>query len=176
MRPKGTAAELEVRRRIAADLLSKGRSLAEIADAVSASVTSVKRWKKAWREGGMPALAAKPHPGPRRKMSSSQQTRLCSLLRAGPRRAGFATELWTCARVAHVIKREFDIEYHVDHVGRLLRNLGWTPQKPARRARERDEAVIRRWRQRDWPRIKRGREPKGRALFFWTNPASCCSR
>src|SRR5262245_9116698 len=108
MRPKGTAAELEVRRRIAADLLSKGRTVAEVAKAVSASVTSVKRWKKAWRERGMAALAAKPHPGPRRKLSSSQQKRLCSLLRAGPRLAGFATELWTCARVAQVIKREFD--------------------------------------------------------------------
>jgi transposase len=56
-----------------------------------------------------------------------------------------------------VIRQAFDVEYHVDHLGRLLRSLGWTPQKPERQARERDEAAIRRWVKVDWPRIKRKR-------------------
>jgi transposase len=67
--------------------------------------------------------------------------------------------LWTCPRVAQVIRREFGVRYHVDHIGRLLRSLGFTPQKPERRARERDESAIQRWVKQDWPRIKK--TPRG---------------
>lgn len=73
----------------------------------------------------------------------------------GARAAGFATDLWTCPRVAEVIRRAWGIRYHVDHIGRLLRSMGWTPQKPQRRARERDEDTIRRWVKVEWPRVKK---------------------
>ena len=73
----------------------------------------------------------------------------------GAAAAGYAQDLWTCPRVAQLIAREFGVAYHVAHVGRLLRRLGWTPQRPSRRARERDDEQIRHWAQVDWRRIKK---------------------
>jgi transposase len=81
--------------------------------------------------------------------------RLERLLVRGPEACGFPTDLWTCPRIAQVIQREFNVDYHVDHVRRILRSLGWSPQKPERRARERDELAIRRWVKVEWPRIKK---------------------
>jgi transposase len=81
---------------------------------------------------------------------------------AVPEVAGFNTPLWTCPRVADVIWREFGVRYHVDHIGRVLHGLGWSPQKPERRAHEHDEAGIQRWVKVEWPRIKEmvmGRRP-----------------
>lgn len=176
MRPPGTAAQLEARRRRAADLLANGKSLAEVARLVRADVSSVKRWKRALREGGADALAAKPHPGRPAKLSRPQKQQLAAILRAGPLAAGFRTDLWTCRRVAEIIRREFAVEYHADHVGRLLHGLGFTRQKPQRRARERDEAAIARWRREDWPRIKK-RDGAGKlSSCFSMRRASSCSR
>jgi transposase len=73
----------------------------------------------------------------------------------GAKAAGFPTDLWTCPRVAQLIRESFSVTYHVDHVGRLLRDLGWSPQKPQRRAVERDEAEIQRWVKEEWPRVKK---------------------
>jgi transposase len=73
----------------------------------------------------------------------------------GAQAAGFATDLWTCPRVARLIEQRFRVHYHVDHVGRLLHALGWSPQKPTRRAIERDEEGIRRWIKQTWPALKK---------------------
>jgi transposase len=72
---------------------------------------------------------------------------------------GYRTELWTTARIAEVIRKDFKIAYHRDHVGRLMHSMGWSHQKPERRARERDEVAIERWRKREWPRVKK--TPRG---------------
>ena len=77
----------------------------------------------------------------------------------GAESAGFSSNLWTCPRVAGIIRKRFRVRYHVDHIGRLLRSMGWTPQKPQRRAVERDEEAIQRWIKQDWPRIKK--KPRG---------------
>lgn len=90
------------------------------------------------------ALEAQPRPGPPMKLTQSQHDGLRRLLVAGPRAAGFSTELRTCARVAEMVRREFGVEYHPDHLGRILHDLGFSPQKPQRRAAERNEAVIER--------------------------------
>jgi transposase len=87
---------------------------------------------------------------------------LPALLRQGAEAYGFRGQVWTCGRIAAVIRREFGISYHPVHVGRLLQALGWSPQKPARRARQRDEAAITRWREDTWPAIKRGRRPSSK--------------
>lgn len=176
MRIKGTAGELEVRRRIAANLLGQKITLAEIAQLLDVSLSSVKRWKKALQRDGVAGLAAKPHPGPRPKLSEEQQDRLCDLLIEGARAAGYDTELWTCRRVAELIERQFGVSYHFNHVGRLLHALGFSPQQPKRRARERDEEAIRHWRERDWPRIKKRAAAFKLASSFSTNPAFSCSR
>ena len=156
MRPKGSFAELEVRRRIAGQLLLDGKGIREVARTVHASCSSVKRWKDELDRGGLEALKAKPPPGRQTFLSTQQKRRLVKLLEKGPLAAGYDTEQWTCPRVAEVIEYHFDVQYHVDHVWRLLRSLGWTCQKPEQRARERDDEAIRRWREKEWPRIKKG--------------------
>lgn len=155
MRPKGSAAELEVRRRLAVRMLSQGVSPSEAAELVGASLSSVKRWKAAWKKGGDAALAAKPHPGRKPRLTTAQKRQLERILVRGPRAAGFGSGLWTCRRVAETIRRRFGVSYHPDHVWRILHSLGWSCQKPELRARERDEAAIEKWRTRDWPRIKK---------------------
>lgn len=160
MRTQGSAAELEAKRRIAGELLLQGKPVAEVARLVKASWSSVKRWKVAVERGGLDAVAAKPHPGKPCRLSARQKQQLVRILIQGPLKSGYATDLWTCPRVAEVIERRFDVRYHVDHVWRLLSGLGWTCQKPEQRARERDQAAIARWRARDWPRIKKSPVPR----------------
>jgi len=155
MRPKGSGAELEARRRVAERLLGQGLGLRAVARAVGASPSSVKRWSDALKGGGPDALKAKPHPGRRPLLSLRQKERLRRLLLKGARKVGYATDLWTCPRVAEVITKHFGVRYHPDHVWRILRGLGWTCQKPERRARERDEETVRQWREQRWPHIKK---------------------
>jgi transposase len=157
MRPKGSAAELETRRRLAGRLLLEGRKIGEVAQIVAAGESSVRRWRQAVQKGGLEALKAKPHPGPRPRLNEKQKQRLVNVLLAGPCKAGYRTDLWTCPRVAEMIAKTFGVKYHPAHVWKILRSLGWTPQKPEQRARERNEADIRRWRREEWPRIKKGR-------------------
>ena len=134
MRPKGSSAELERRRRHAMALLDGGMKPADVARAVGTSPASVGRWRKARRRGESPA--AKPHPGRPPKLSAARRRRLVRLLTQGPRSHGFANELWTLERVAVVIRREFGVSRHPSAVWHTLRALGWSRQKPQRLARE----------------------------------------
>jgi transposase len=161
MRPRGSAAELERRRRRAVALLQQGKTQAAVAEAVGTSEASVSRWKMAYEQGGRAALAAKPHPGRPRRLTAKQRERLAKLLLRGARKHGYSTDLWTLARVAEVIAVHFGIEYHPGHVWYVLRSMGWSNQKPERRARERNEQAIATWRRREWPRIKK--RPKKRS-------------
>jgi len=161
MRPKGSAQELEVRRQMAGKLLQEGKGVREVARLVGASPSSVSRWKQALEEGGTAALKAKPHPGRPPRLRPEQKEQLEQVLLEGPLAAGFSTDLWTLARVAKVIERRFGVKYHPGHVWYILRDMGWSCQKPERRARERDEDAIARWRWEDWPRIKK--KPASRA-------------
>jgi transposase len=155
MRSKGSAAQLEYRRQLGARLLAQGKGVREIARWLAVAPSSVSRWKQALARGGQQALRAKAHPGGSPRLSPQQKARLLRELAKGPRAAGFPTELWTCPRVAAVIARRFGVHYPPAHVWRLLRRLLWSPQQPAHRARERDEAAIARWRTRTWPRLKK---------------------
>lgn len=165
MRPKGSAKELEVRRRIGGKLIQEGKGVREVARLVGASPSSVSRWKQALEEGGIEALRAKPHAGRRARLRPEQKKRLERVLLAGAQAAGFGTDLWTLARVAQVIERLFGVKYHPGHVWYVLRDMGWSCQKPERRARERDEAAIQAWRKDDWPRIKKRPAPGDGASF-----------
>jgi len=160
MRPKGSAEALEARRMIGGTLLQQGKGIREVARLLGVTPTSVIRWKEALKEGGLEALKAKPHPGRPPALSVEQKEALVSILRQGPLAAGFATDLWTLERVAQVIKTHFAIEYHPGHVWYLLRGLGWSPQKPDRRARERDEDAITAWRDETWPQVKKSLRPR----------------
>jgi transposase len=155
MRPNGDPKELERRRRRAIALLEEGLMPVEVARRVGVDRRSVRRWKAAYRKRGEAALAAKPAPGRPAKLSERDLRRLERQLLKGAHAAGFASDLWTCPRVAQWIEERFGIEYHVRHVPRVLRGLGFSPQKPDRRAVERDEPAIVQWVKRDWPRVKK---------------------
>jgi transposase len=156
MRKQGSAAELETRRRLAGRLLLEGTRIGEVMKIVGVSESSVKRWKRALKKGGMEALKAKPHPGRTPRLNAAHKRRLLRLLVAGPIKAGYRNDLWTCSRVAEVIAKKLQVSYHPCHVWKILRSLGWTSQKPEQQARESDDDAIARWRKRDWSRIKRG--------------------
>jgi len=155
MRPVGNAKQLERRRHRAIALLKDGRPPVDVARLVGVDRRSVRRWNAAHRMQGPAGLAARPVPGRPSKLTARRRERLEAVLLRGAEASGFEGDLWTCPRVAQVIRQRFGIRYHVDHIGRLLRSLGWTPQRPTRRAWERDEEGIRRWIKQDWPRIKK---------------------
>ena len=158
MRPKGTSAVLERRRRYAMTLLRQGMKPVQVANGLNVSLVSVGRWREAVRQGGRQALNARPAPGRPPKLTAAQRKRLGRLLLRGALAHEYATDLWTLERVAELIATTFGVSYHPSQVWRILVAMGWSCQKPQRRARERDEAAVQRWRRVDWPRIKKRRE------------------
>jgi transposase len=156
MRPTGTHLQLEVRRRVAVALLEAGWGVRQVARHVKASPRSVRRWREAFAPHAEAGRQAKPHPGgshPKLPVDPRQQ--LVDLLRQGARTQGFRNELWPLGRIATVIDRHCGITSCPSGVWHLLRRLGWSPQQPARRARERDEQAIAKWPTADWPRFKK---------------------
>lgn len=155
MRPHGSPTALEARRRRAVALLAQGLGVRTVARQIGCSPSSVSRWQTDVAAGGPDALRAKPPPGRPRRLTARQRARLLKLLLKGATAHGFGTDLWTLPRVAAVIARTFGVTYHPAHVWKILRGEGWSCQKPERRARERDEAAIQRWRVERWPHIKK---------------------
>ena len=129
MRPKGSAAKLEARRRLAAKLLGRGKGIREVGRRIGAAPSSVKRWKDALKKGGAQALKAKPHSGRPPRLSERQRRQLLQILHKGPKAANLKTDRWTCQRITTIIRRLFGVRYHPDHISRLLRTLGWRYQK-----------------------------------------------
>jgi transposase len=158
-RPKGSADLLEDRRKRALALLDRGLSLHEVGRRIGCAAVSVMRWRDARRRGGERALQVRFSPGRPWKLSQAERKRLLRLLLKGSLAYGYRTNLWTTARIAELVEREFGISYHRDHIGRLMHSLGWSVQKPERRALERDEEEIARWKREEWPRIKK--TPRG---------------
>ena len=159
MRPKGSAEVIEDRRLRALKLLKTGVTLHEVARRIGCAASSVMRWRDRHRHGGRKALKVSPTPGRPPRLDANEHRRLVQILLAGPVVLGYATDLWTTPRIADVIRKTFGVRYHPDHVGRLMHQLGWTPQRPIRRALERDEARIRKWKATEWPRVKK--TPRG---------------
>jgi transposase len=136
-------------------LLETGLSISGVARRLGCSHSSVILWRDAVRRKGTSALEAKPAPGRPTKLKSAQLKRLPALLLRGALAWGYSTDLWTTQRIAKVIEREFGAHYHRAHVGRLLDDLGWSCQRPERRALERDEEAIERWKRYRWIAIKK---------------------
>jgi transposase len=157
MRPSGTPAQLEKRRRRAVQFVKAGRTLSAVARQLGASVSSVFRWWHAYQRAGPRGLRPKPTPGRPPRLSAAQKRTLVKRLGQGPLHAGYRTDVWTLGRIAALIQHEFGIRYHPSHVWKVLTALGWSCQKPERRAVERDEAAIARWTREAWPRIKKRR-------------------
>jgi transposase len=151
----------EARRRRAYELRRAGWTYEEIAEALGISKGAVSQWITAATHGGTDALRARPRAGVAPRLSAKQLALLPDLLSHGAEAYGFRGEVWTCARVAAVIREEFGVRYHKAHVSRLLKALHWTPQLPIERAIQRDEQDIQRWRVDVWPLLKK--KPAGRA-------------
>jgi transposase len=157
MRPHGSPEELERRRRRAIDLLNAGASITDVARRIGCSHSSVILWRDAVRRRGLTVLRAKPAAGRPPKLTGRQRAKLPRLLLRGASAWGFETDLWTTRRIALVIQREFGVSLHRAHVGRVLTALNWSCQKPERRALERDEAAIARWKRYRWTTVKKTR-------------------
>ena len=155
MRPHGSPKELEQRRQRAVSLLQDGYQPVDVATMLGVDRRSVRRWKAIHRQKGEKGIRAKQAPGRPPKLDSIYLRKLEKELLKGSRKAGYPTDLWTCPRVAQLIHSLFGVRYHVDHIGRILHDLGWSPQKPERRAIERNETRIKEWVKVDWPRIKK---------------------
>jgi transposase len=136
-------------------LVQEGHSRAEVARLLGVGSGTVTRWCQAFQERGEEGLVAKPHPGRKSRLPPRQRKLLVQRLLKGAKANGYPTDVWTCPRIVELIERRYGVRYHVDHIPRLMASLGWTCQKPARRAAERDEGRIATWVAKEWPRIKK---------------------
>jgi transposase len=137
-----------------------------IALALAASPAAVSRWLTAAHRDGPQALLTQPRPGAPPKLTTDQKRLIPDFLWHGPEAYGFRGEVWTCPRVARVLREEFDVRYSRSQVARILKALGWTPQVPITRAIQRDEAAIERWAEANWPALKTRAKKEGRTLVL----------
>jgi transposase len=171
MRTRGSAEELERRRRLAINRLREGHTQQGVADFLDVNVRTIRKWWQRYQEKGDAGLNSKPQTGRPRKLNRRQEGFVLNWLRKSPKSFGFATELWTARRLAQVIQRKFGVEFHPRYLNQWLAQRRITPQKPQRKARERNDAEIARWKAHDWPRIKNGRDANGPILSSSTNAA-----
>lgn len=142
-------------------LFEKGVTPSEAARRLGVHRQSAGRWRKEWEQGGDKALESKGRIGRKRALTDGQELRLAEILKTGAVAAGMPTEVWTLPRVAKVIRSEFGVAYHPAHVSKVLAAMGFSCQRPTRRAIERDEEAIRRWKRYKWPAIKKKPAGKG---------------
>jgi transposase len=146
---------MEERRMAAADLFTKGVAQAEIARQLGVAHQTVSDWHDKWKVGGKKALRAAGRAGRPPKVSELDLAKVTRALEKGPKANGYPTELWTLSRVADVIEKVTGVKYHPGHVWRVLRQMGWSRQRPARRATERDDEAIEQWVNERWPKLKK---------------------
>jgi transposase len=156
----------EWRRMRALSLKDEGWTQRAIAEALGVSKPAVSQWLAAAERGGPNALRSHAAPGRDCRLTAEQRRMIPEFLWHGPEAYGFRGQAWTCARIAQVIAEEFGVRYHKGHVGRLLKQLQWTPQMPIRRAIQRDEPAIQRWRAEVWPELRKRARRERRVLIF----------
>ena len=155
VRPRRDFAALEARRMQAARLFEQGHPQAEVVRRLKVSRPTAHRWHHAWRRRGRKGLAGTGRVGRKPRLDAAAGQRLEAALLRGPTVWGFRTHLWTLQRVAQVIWKVCHVRYHPRHVWRVLRALGWSRQRPARRAQERNERAIAHWVRVRWPEVKK---------------------
>ena len=173
------AAERARRERVrlaAAELIEGGASDREVARRFRVSRMSANRWRRALAAGGREALASKGAAGAQCKLTAAQLDELESGLDDGPAAAGYADQCWTLARIADQVWQRFGVEYTLAGMDVLLHRLGWSVQVPARRATERDEEKIARWREETWPVIKARRRTWAPGSASKTSPVRVSGR
>ena len=154
--------KLEKRRLLGARLLRQGVHPAEVARQVGVHRQSVSRWERQLERGGMRALKQAGRAGRKARLRPEDLRRIERGLKRGPQALGYETSLWTSWRVGHLIEQECGVKYHPTQAWRILRQLGWSCQRPVGRALERDEEKILRWKQKRWPEIKK--KPRKKAV------------
>lgn len=137
-----------------------------MAEALNVTERSVSGWMAIARVHGSEGLLSAPIPGRPAELSPAGRRMIPEFLWHGPEAYGFRGSLWTCGRIAKVIEEELGVAYDKGHVSRLLKQLRWTPQMPIRRASQRDEAAIRRWRTETWPRLLSEARTQRKTLVF----------
>ena len=159
---------MEKRRLRSARLFEKGSSSAEVARRLGVARQVSHRWKQAWEAGGQAALASKGKAGRKSKMDAAAGQRVIEALLSGPQSQGYKTELWTRPRVSALIDKVAGVRYHAGHVWRVLGALGFSCQRPERRALERAEKAIGTWRRKTWPTLKKRPGASGASSSSWT--------
>ncbi len=154
MRNKGSAALLEERRRLAVQRVQDGWLQKDVAAFLGVTERTISRWMTAYRDRGDDGLAARPHPGPTPRLTPDQEQEVLSWLAHQPRTFGFATDLWTAPRLAHLIEQRLGVRYHPRYLNAWLTRRGIRPQKPQRQAKDQDPEEVARWLREDWPRIQ----------------------
>ncbi len=150
----------QARRERAAELFAQGRTQAEVARELDVSPQSASRWHAGWQASGATALQSRGPTGRRPKVADDQLAAIEQALLEGALAHGFATDVWTLDRIAVVIQGLTGVQLSNPSVWRLLHNrLGWSVQRPARQAKERDEEAIQHWVAHEWPKIKKGPPP-----------------
>jgi transposase len=149
----------EERRKRAYELVQRGWSQKKVAEALGVTEGAVSQWMKRAREGGAEALRHRPAPGAASKLSAEQWAKLPTMLARGAEAYGYSGGVWTRARVRQVIEDVFGVKYHVDHMSYVLKKIGWSSQKPIRRATQRNEAKIQEW-QEHWQSTEKKRGGK----------------
>lgn len=171
------AKKLEARRLQAGRYFNQGKSQAWVAKRMRVTTAASCKWYHTWTTDNENGLKSKGRCGVKKSLTKEKLRAVQRTLEKGALKAGFSNDLWTLERVRMVFKKEAHVDYHIGYVWKILtRDLGWSNQKPSRRARERNEAAITRWRKTQWPAIqKRGRVPIP-ASHSSTNQASLIGR
>lgn len=155
-RPLGSGKKLEERRlRAVLEVVNDELAPATVAKKYKVEVGTVYRWIGKYRKDKKRGLKSRPTPGAPTRLSTEQLQDLEKLILKGAKASGFGNDLWTCARIKDLIKKEFGVDYHFNHVGKILSKMGWSPQRPEKRAIERDDKRIRDWVKKEFPRIKK---------------------
>jgi len=158
---------LEAIRKRAVQQVLEGKKPEDVADAYGMNHRTIYRWLEKYHYGGWDALKAKPIPGRPPKLSASQMKWLANLVREkDPRQLSFPFALWTLSMVREVIRRELGIHLSEVSVGRILKTLGFTPQRPLHKAWQQNPALVSRWKSKDYPKIRK-RAKKEKALIFF---------
>lgn len=154
-RGKKRLKRLKNRRYQAVELFEKGERQASVARLLKVSRQSVSRWYRDWVGGNHEALGGAERAGRKRRLSQEQPELIEKELLRGARAQGYSTDLWTLPRVAKLIEGVTGVHYHPGHVWRVLRQMGWSLQRPTLQARERDEQKVRQWKTWTWARVKK---------------------
>ena len=166
---------MERRRKRAAHLFAQGKTQADVVRELEVSRQSVSRWHAEWKTGGTAALRGAGRAGRLPQLDKRDLRRVERQLERGPLANGYPTDMWTLQRVAEVIEAETGVAYHPGHVWRILGQLGWSRQRPARRALERNDEAIAHWVKHDWPRLKKTPAAEGPGSVSKTSQASASS-